>query len=72
MTFENKISGEIEKKLLIIVKSWNINPNPEYRGFRCASCQRKMHKAWHVWLNSDGYKLEVHFCRKCFADLNKV
>jgi len=27
------------KTLLRIVKTWNIKEKPEYRGFRCASCQ---------------------------------
>jgi type II secretory ATPase GspE/PulE/Tfp pilus assembly ATPase PilB-like protein len=29
-----------KEKLLRIVQSWNINKGPEYRGFRCANCQR--------------------------------
>lgn len=72
MNHENKISCETEKKMLNFVKGWKISPYPEYRGFRCAGCQKKIRKAWHIWLNSDGYKLEVHFCLKCFNNLDKV
>jgi len=60
-----------KEKILKIVKSWKINPVPEYRGFRCAKCQRFMRKAWHVWLNHKGYKLEVHFCKECFKKLRR-
>jgi len=54
--------------LLRIVKTWNLNPKPEYRGFRCADCQKYMKKAWHYWLNKGGYKSPVHFCSKCNKD----
>lgn len=54
-----------QKILLKIVKTWNINPNPEYRGFRCANCQKYMHKAWHHQLNYGGFKTPVHFCNRC-------
>ncbi len=53
------------KEILKIVKKWKINKTPEFRGFRCANCQKRMHKAWHVWLSDGGYKTEVHFCRRC-------
>ena len=53
------------KILLEIVKTWKINKKPEYRGFKCAYCQRYIHKAYHYWLDSDKYKTPVHFCRKC-------
>jgi len=36
--------------LLRIVQTWNLNPKPEYRGFRCANCQRYIHRSWHHWL----------------------
>ena len=54
-----------QKILLKIVQTWNIKPNPEYRGFRCANCQKYMHKAWYHWLFSGGFKGPVHFCNKC-------
>lgn len=60
-----------QEKILGIVRKWKISPKPEYRGFRCARCQKHMRKAWHVWLNKGGFRLEVHFCRKCFRELNK-
>lgn len=53
------------KTLLKIVKTWNIKLQPEYRGFRCANCQRYIHKAWHHYLDYGGYKTPVHFCNKC-------
>jgi len=51
--------------LLQIVQTWNLNPNPEYRGFRCANCQKYMRKAWYHWLTEGGYKTPVHFCNDC-------
>ena len=51
-----------------------MNPKPEYRGFRCANCQKYMRKAWHHWLFKGGYKTPVHFCIRCEKDfkLNKI
>lgn len=54
-----------QDKLLKIVKTWKIRWTPEYRGFRCAKCQKYLQKAWHVWLDKGGFKLEVHFCKEC-------
>lgn len=51
--------------LVSIVKSWRINLKPEYRGFRCADCQKYIRGAWHHQLDSEGYKVEVHFCKSC-------
>ena len=58
-----------KNKILKIVKTWKIKWEPEYRGFRCAKCQKPIRKAWHCWLNKRGFKLEVHFCNKCFKML---
>ena len=55
-----------KKILLKTVQSWNINPKPKYRGFRCANCQKYMHKAWHIWFDYKGFKCEIHLCRKCY------
>ena len=54
--------------LLGIVKTWNLNERPEYRGFRCANCQNYMNEAWHHWLTKGGYKSPVHFCNSCETD----
>ena len=51
--------------LLRVVQTWNLNPKPEFRGFRCANCQRYLHRSWHHWLNSGGYKTPVHLCQDC-------
>ena len=53
------------KTLLKIVETWKLNEKPEYRGFRCANCQKYMHKAYYYWLDTKGYKTPVHFCRQC-------
>jgi hypothetical protein len=58
-----------ENEILKIVKKWKIKKEPEYRIFKCAKCQRPIRKAWHVWLKKGGFKLEVHFCKKCFESL---
>jgi len=54
-----------QKTLLRIVKTWTINQKPEYRGFRCANCQKYIRKAWHYWLEQGGYRTPVHFCNVC-------
>lgn len=51
--------------LLKIVKTWKIKEKPEYRGFRCANCQKYIHKAYHYWLDNGRYKTPVHFCLNC-------
>lgn len=63
-----------QKTLLKIVKTWNINPKPEYRGFRCANCQKVIREAWYHWLVMNGYKTPVHFCNRCENKfrLNKI
>lgn len=58
-----------QEEILKIVKKWKIKWNPEYWGFRCAKCQKPMRKAYHCWLNKGGFKLEVHFCKKCFKEV---
>jgi len=54
-----------DEVLLRIVRTWKPSERPEYRGFRCANCQRRIHKAWHHWLDASGYKTPVHFCDSC-------
>jgi hypothetical protein len=54
--------------LLKIVKTWSINRDPEYRGFRCANCQQYQNKMWHHYLNSENFILPVHLCEKCEQD----
>jgi len=61
-----------QKNLLRIVKTWKISDKPEYRGFRCASCQKYIHKAWHHQLRTGGYRTPVHFCNLCKAKLNTL
>jgi hypothetical protein len=51
--------------LLSIVKNWDINPEPEYRGFRCANCQNYIDKAFYHFLNIENYKTHVHLCVEC-------
>ena len=51
--------------LFRVVQTWKLNPKPEYRGFRCANCQRYLHKAWHHWVTSGGYRTPVHLCQNC-------
>ena len=60
--------------LLKIVQTWQLKEEPEYRGFRCANCQKYMRKAWYHWLDKGGYKTPVHFCNNCEKDfkLSKI
>lgn len=48
--------------LLQIVKSWNISPTPQYRGFRCAACQEYKNESWYHWLYEGGFLVPVHLC----------
>ena len=57
-----------QKILLRIVQTWKLNKKPEYRGFRCANCQKYLYKAWHHWCIKGGYKTPVHFCNNCESD----
>lgn len=61
-----------QKLLLEVVQRWNPNPNPEYRGFRCANCQKYnlQNEAYHHLLNSGGFLNPVHFCNECEAKFN--
>lgn len=52
-----------------MVQTWEPKETPEYRGFRCANCQRYIRKAWHHWCESDHYKTPVHLCNKCESSL---
>jgi len=61
-----------QKVLLRIVKTWKINNKPEYRGFRCADCQKYIHRAWHYFLKTGGYRTPVHFCNLCQAKLSTL
>jgi len=53
------------KTLLKIVETWSLSQKPEYRGFRCANCQKYIHKGYYYWLDGGDYKTPVHFCKKC-------
>lgn len=58
-----------QQKLLAIVETWRLSPNPEFRGFRCARCQEYFTGgAWHYFLHEGGYLTPVHFCEKCKTD----
>lgn len=61
-----------QKLLLEVVERWNPNPKPEYRGFRCANCQKYnlQDGAWHHLLSSGGFLNPVHFCDECEAKFN--
>lgn len=48
-----------------IVESWEINLKPEYRGFRCANCQKYIFKAWHYSFHNKKYRTPVHLCNSC-------
>lgn len=61
---------KVQNLLLEIVKSWQIPQLPEYRGFRCANCQRYIFKAWHYLLNKNEYLTPVHFCKNCQRKFN--
>ena len=55
----------MQKKLSEIVSKWDIKTKPEYREFVCGNCLKKVRKVWHIWLTENGFKTEVHLCRKC-------
>lgn len=53
---------EEQKVLLKIVETWQLSEKPEYRGFRCANCQKYKNEAWYHWIQYGGYKLPLHMC----------
>lgn len=55
--------------LLKIVETWDISEAPEYRGFRCANCQKYKNEAWHHWVNTGGFRLQIHLCDTCEMQL---
>ncbi|MBI4175822.1 MAG: hypothetical protein HY518_01345 [Candidatus Aenigmarchaeota archaeon] len=61
-----------QQVLLGIVKSWNIKGRPEYRGFTCGLCGRPLHRAWHHWLHSGGFRTPVHLCAKCQLAIPRI
>jgi len=62
------------KRISKVVKGWHvkIGKNPEYRGYYCGNCLNIITKAWHIWFEQDGFKCEVHLCKKCFIKLNII
>ncbi len=48
--------------LLKIVETWRPSEIPEYRGFRCANCQKYKNEAWYHWVYTQGYRLPIHMC----------
>jgi hypothetical protein len=58
--------AELEQLILeSIIASWKINPEPEYRGFRCANCQNYINEAFYHWLQNSHFFIPVHFCEHC-------
>ena len=60
----------MKSKLLKIVQNWEIKMKPKYRGFHCGLCKKYLYKAYHCFLNENGYLTPVHLCKKCFKKLN--
>ena len=58
-----------QKTLLTLANKWEpeASHSPQkYREATCVVCEKKMHKMWHCWLNSGGFKKEIHLCRICY------
>jgi hypothetical protein len=60
----------LNAELLALYERFDKSKPPEYRGFRCGGCGKRVTKAWHVWvtagwMQSHPVKVEVHLCRKC-------
>ena len=61
------VSLQDEQKILLeIVETWRLNEFPEYRGFRCATCQQYKNEAWYHWINTGdengNFRLSIHMC----------
>ncbi|MEW6008524.1 MAG: hypothetical protein AB1629_02700 [Candidatus Omnitrophota bacterium] len=59
-----------QDNLLKIAKTWHIKRTPKYRAFKCANCRRFLHRAWHHWLHSGGFRTPIHLCQKCHNNLD--
>ena len=53
------------QQILDILNSQEIDFTPKYRRSVCTVCLKEGNKFWHIWLNSHGWKKEVHVCKKC-------
>ncbi len=57
------MNSQAEQEILLkIVETWNPSMKPEYRGFRCANCQKYKNEAWYHWVHTGGYRLPIHMC----------
>ena len=55
----------LKSKLLQVSGRWLTKAEPVFKIFTCDNCERKMHKAYHVWDVQKEIMIEAHFCRIC-------
>lgn len=48
-----------------LLRKWEIDWTPRYRGFICACCGKEIKKAWHIHCMDGEFKREIHLCREC-------
>lgn len=39
-----------------------------FRLATCVCCERTMVAMWHLWLDAEGLKKEIHMCHRCATD----
>jgi hypothetical protein len=57
-----------QEQLAALAESWEPEASatpPKRRLSRCAACGGRMWFPWHIWLNSGGFKKELHVCNRC-------
>lgn len=48
-----------------LLRRWEIDWTPRYRGYTCARCGKTIEKAWHIHCEDGEFKREIHLCRDC-------
>jgi RNase P subunit RPR2 len=52
-----------------LISRWRIDLKARYKPFTCDSCQRPIHKAYHIFTRFRNKVSEVHICRECWASI---
>jgi hypothetical protein len=57
-----------QRQLAALAESWEPEASatpPARRLSKCAACARRMLFPWHFWLETGGFKKELHVCNRC-------
>lgn len=60
--------SEHRNQLAALAESWEPGASsspPRRRLSTCAACARRMVFPWHFWLDTGGFRKELHICNRC-------